>query len=173
MTLHPVVKVILEAVRDRAVNARTRDLAIDLLRREEEHQAELERARAARAERPKKKLGGATEHHAKERRQEERQAEAVADGTWALVLIRTQQDHRVPYLCCEACHKPRELEPHHLVLGSRTDAPELVMALCRDCHTLAPDSAHRAPRGFAVRVVIPWARKHGLSLPHRKEYRDA
>jgi hypothetical protein len=80
------------------------------------------------------------------------------------------RDHRMRR-CCEACHKEKALEPHHLILRARTDAPEVVMGLCRDCHTLDPHSAHRSPRAFAQKIVVPWAARHGYPLPNRKEYR--
>lgn len=175
--LDPIVRQILEAVRDTRVLEATRALARRAIERDDQEKADRERARearaAARAARPKKKLGGATEHHAKARRQEERDAEDVTATCWQLVLLRVQRDHRL-LLCCEACHKPKPIEPHHLMMGAggRVDEPELVMALCRDCHTLNPRSAHRAPRTFAQSIVIPWAARHGFTLPNRKEYRQ-
>jgi hypothetical protein len=121
-----------------------------------------------------KKAIASLDHHAKARRAEEREAEGCRLDVWMAVQERATVDHR-GRCCCEACHRPRTLEPHHLELGAggRPDRIDLVMALCRDCHTLDADSAHRRPRFFALTVVVPWARGHGYALPNRKEYRDA
>ena len=118
----------------------------------------------------KKELGGATAHHEKVRRKKEREAEAVKIGVWSDVLHRVAGDHR-GRLACEACGSMVALEPHHLVLGSREDKAEWVMALCAKCHRLGPISAHVTPLLFAQKIVIPWAKAHGFTLPNRKEYR--
>jgi hypothetical protein len=115
--------------------------------------------------------------HAQVRREEELQEEAVAAEVWAQVLARTRLDHR-GRPCCEACHTwavGEDLEPHHLEMGAggRPNEPHLVMALCAGCHRLDRGAAHQRPRDFAVRIVIPWARRHVFPLPNRKEYRDA
>lgn len=130
------------------------------------------KARAARVRAKQATLPASVVHHAQVRRDEEREVEEVGAATWAACLYRTRVDHRARE-ACEACHRQRPLEPHHLELGAggRRDAPEVVMAVCRDCHTLAPDSAHRAPRRFAQTVVVPWLRAHGYPTPNRKEYR--
>lgn len=113
-------------------------------------------------------------HHAKERKQEEREQEKISTLTWTLVLNRSASDNSGKVVC-EACHgfAPRGLEPHHLELGAsgRRDHPEVVMALCGDCHRLGSKSAHQAPRFFAQTIVVPWAERHGFALPNRKEYR--
>jgi hypothetical protein len=121
---------------------------------------------------PAKQPPATVAHHAKVRRAEERELEEVKRETWDAVLERIRVDHRAR-VACEGCHKERALEPHHLVLGERTDAPHLVMGLCAGCHRLTPFSAHQAPRLFAQTVVIPWAAAHGFELPNRKEYRKA
>ena len=119
-----------------------------------------------------KPLPPATEHHEKVRRQEESEREATRVDTWTACQERSRMDHGMR-LACEGCHSTfLLLEPHHLVLVLRTDVPEWVMALCAECHRLGPKSAHRAPRDFAIRVVIPWAKRHGFVLPPRKEYLD-
>jgi hypothetical protein len=174
--VNQIVRQILEAVRDDRVLEATRGFARRLLAQEDERERELvERraaAKAAREARPKKKVGGATAFHKKVRRQEELAGEEVGRATWSAVLDRTAVDHRGRH-CCEACHKLHALEPHHLMLGAggRVDEPELVMALCADCHRMAPGAAHRAPRTFAQTIVIPWAAAHRYPLPNRKEYR--
>jgi hypothetical protein len=113
-------------------------------------------------------------HHEAFAAELERELEEVSRETWDACLARTRVDHRGRG-ACESCHRERELEPHHLEMGSgnRTDAAHLVMALCADCHRLAPSAAHRRVRWFAVTVVIPWAKAHSYPLPNRKEYRDA
>lgn len=125
---------------------------------------------------PAKQPVASVAHHEKARRAEEHGREAVKAETWAACCARSRIDHRGA-LACEACHHHATstvgMEPHHLVLVERTDAPGLVMVLCHDCHTLDPTSAHRAPRAFAKNVVVPWAKAHGFELPNRKEYRDA
>lgn len=114
------------------------------------------------------------EHHEKARRAEDAEREETSAATWESVLERTARDH-LGLCACEACHRARLLEPHHLEPGSgnRRDAPEVVMALCADCHRLAPSAAHRRPRWFALNVVVAWCRAHLYPLPNRKEYRDA
>jgi hypothetical protein len=121
---------------------------------------------------PKKRPLASVEHHKKERRAEERSLEETSAATLEVCVLRTVTDHS-GRCACEACHHflGRELEPHHLILGTRTDAPELVMLLCADCHRLGPGSAHRSPRHFAQHIVIPWAKAHGYPIPNRKEYR--
>lgn len=113
-------------------------------------------------------------HHDEYLHELKEEREATKVETWNLVLQRTCVDHR-GWFACEACHarftSDSGLEPHHLVLGERTDAPELVMALCAGCHRLGPKAAHRRPRAFAQHVVVPWAQAHGFELPHRKEFR--
>lgn len=124
----------------------------------------------ALAERP---APASVEHHEKVRRLEEREAEDTSIETLFLCRDRTAIDHR-GRLACEACHHEKALEPHHLLMGAggREDRPDVVMLICRDCHILDPRSAHRSPRAFAAKVVIPWAQAHGYQLPNRKEYRD-
>jgi hypothetical protein len=155
-------EIIIRAVAGRAVNENTVTLAQRIIARRD----------APKPPAPTKKPLPSVEHHRKARRQEEKQAEEVSRATWEAVEARTMADHRMRR-CCEACHRERALEPHHLVLGRRTDAPEVVMALCADCHRLGPKSAHRSPHRFAHDIVIPWAQVHGYPLPRRKEYRDA
>lgn len=116
----------------------------------------------------------AVEHHARERKAEEREEEKVSQLTWVLVLNRSASDHSGKVVC-EACRAfaPWGLEPHHLELGAsgRRDHPEVVMALCSDCHRLGPKSAHQSPRFFAQTIVVPWLTAHGYPTPNRKEYR--
>lgn len=113
-------------------------------------------------------------HHDQVRHELELEEEKVSEACWQAVMKRTALDHR-GRCACEACHREKPLEPHHLEMGAggRPDLPHLVMGLCRDCHTLSSLSAHRAPVLFARSVVIPWARVHRFELPNRKEYRDA
>lgn len=129
-------------------------------------------APAPRAPAPKKAPIPSVERHEAHVAELEREREQVSVATWEAVLHRTRVDHRARQ-ACECCHRERPLEPHHLEMGrgNRTDAPHLVMALCADCHRLAPSAAHRRVLWFAVEIVIPWAKLHGYPLPNRKEYR--
>jgi hypothetical protein len=134
-------------------------------------------APAPRPPGPEKAPIPSVDHHEKVRRQEERALEEVGAACWASVLERTRVDHR-GVARCEACHRNpslwgADLVPHHLELGAggRRDAPEVVMALCLCCHTIDPGSAHRSPRAFAQKIVVPWCHKHGYQVPNRKEYR--
>lgn len=164
-------RTIIEAVRDGKVDRRLQLLATRYLEQKDRP------APAPRPPAPAKAPIASVVHHAAARRAEEHVREEVKADVWEAVLSRTLVDHRLVH-ACEACHMPprsgwRELEPHHLELGAagRPDELHLVMALCSSCHRLAPDSAHRAPRAFSVRIVIPWAQAHGYTLPNRKEYR--
>jgi hypothetical protein len=132
-----------------------------------------DREPAPRPPAPEKKAIASVRHHAKARRAEELADEEVRADVWDAVLVRATIDHR-GRCACEACHRPRTLEPHHLEpgRGNRVDRIDRVMALCRGCHTGDGDSAHRRPRDFAQTVVVPWARAHRYELPNRKEYRD-
>lgn len=167
---------IIRAVAEERVNRGTVLLAKRYLERRERHAAEAA-ARSCTTEAVAKAAIASVEHHKKARRAEERELEQVGEETWRLVLERVVIDHR-GHVCCEACARlatpGRELEPHHLELGAggRRDAPEVVMALCCDCHRLAPSSAHRRPRWFVQNVVIPWLDRHGYPHPNRKEYRS-
>jgi hypothetical protein len=117
-----------------------------------------------------KKLPASVAHHDAHRASEAATMEQVKGETWRTIFERTSKDHH-GWAACESCHVNQLLEPHHLVLGERTDDPALVMALCDFCHRIGPESAHNAPRHFAQTVVIPWAKAHGYTLPNRKEYR--
>lgn len=160
-------EVIVRAVAARGVTDGTVMLAERLV-------ARWDAPKEERAPAPAKPPIPSVAHHAKQRRAEEREREEVKRETWVACCGRSRVDHR-GMLCCEACHKIATsgflLEPHHLILGSRTDAPEVVMVLCADCHRLDPRSAHRAPRTFVQKVVIPWLTAHGYPVPNRKEYR--
>ena len=142
------------------------DLCAECRRKVMAAKADQKRRRKAKA------LPTSVVHHAKERRAEEAEAETVKADAWQAVLDRTWRDHRGRQ-SCESCHQVRALEPHHLELGAggRRDAPEVVMALCAECHRIGDVSAHLTPKRFAQTVVVPWAQAHGYSLPNRKEYR--
>lgn len=174
--MNAVYRRILEAVRDDKVTPSCRHLARHLLDKED-RRAALAAARSCTTEHVAKQAVASIEHHRKARRAEERVLEETSEETWQVCLSRTLVDHGL-FHSCEACHRSvghRELEPHHLEMGSgnRRDAPEVVMALCAGCHRLNPNSAHRAVRLFAQVVVIPWLKAHGYPLVNRKEYRDA
>jgi hypothetical protein len=160
-------RTIIEAVRDGKVDRRLQLLATRYLEQKSRP------APAPRPPAPAKAPVASLEHWEASKKAADREADQVGVAVWTQVLLRSATDHRgTPG--CEACHRRAGyLEPHHLELGAagRPDEIHLVMALCSSCHRLAPDSAHRAPRGFALRVVIPWAQAHGYALPNRKEYR--
>ncbi len=174
--MNPVIRQVLEAVRDDRVTPGTRHTARHLLDREERLKALAAARSCTTTETVAKTPIASVEYHQKYRRAEDEERENVSRVTWSKVLDRTTVDHR-GHFACEGCHVSpggRDgLEPHHLELGAggRRDAPEVVMALCAGCHRLDPRSAHRTPRLFAQTVVIPWANAHGYALPHRKEYR--
>jgi hypothetical protein len=168
-----IEELIIRAVAEDRVNQGTKALArrlVEAWARREAHAA----ARACTTAKVAKQAIASIEHHKRARRQEERELEAVKRDVWEECCGRSRLDHRGA-LACEACHKHvgLALEPHHLILGRRTDAVEFVMVVCHLCHRGSLYSAHRAPRWFAQNVVIPWAKFHGYPLPNRKEYRDA
>lgn len=135
----------------------------------------LEAKRAPRARKRPEDLGAAYAHAAGRRRVAEQEREEIKRETWVACCARSRIDHHGA-LACEGCHRHAtstvSMEPHHLILGSRDDAPNLVMVLCARCHRLGPASAHRRPRFFAQTVVLPWAKAHGYTPPNRKEYRS-